>query len=232
MHNNILKNNKLYRGIIYDLDGTLNLSSEYYSVYGKYFKSLLSELLDQSIEDIDKLVELALKNKYGLTSLVRSLGIDSAFFYTKLADVIPISTLVSRDEKLIRTIEMINNMNIVQGVCSNTGYGLISKILESIGIKRYFREIISSDETGLKPSPEPYIYTLNKLKINAANCIYVGDRIKMEINTANILGMTTIFVQSYLMEGKNINYSNVDYIVGTIYEIPDLLNKINGGIYV
>ena len=55
------------------------------------------------------------------------------------------------------------NMNIVQAVCSNTGYGLISKILESMGIRRYFREIISSDETGLKPSPEPYIYTLNKL---------------------------------------------------------------------
>ena len=144
----------------------------------------------------------------------------------------PISTLIPRDERLIRTIEKINNMNIVQGVCSNTGYGLTSKILDSIGIKRLFRVIVSSDETGLKPSPEPYIYTLNKLKVNAVNCIYVGDRIKMEINTAKILGMTTIFVKSYLMEGKNINYSNVDYIVDKPYEIPDLLAKINGEIYV
>ena len=54
----------------------------------------------------------------------------------------------------------------------------------------------------------------------------------MEINTAKILGMTTIFVKSYLMEGKNINYSNVDYIVDKPYEIPDLLAKINGEIYV
>ena len=127
-------------------------------------------------------------------------------------------------------IETINNMNVVQSVCSNTGYGLISKILESIGIRRYFREIISSDETGLKPSPEPYIYTLNKLKINAVNCIYVGDRIKMEINTAKTLGMTTVFVKSYLMEEKNINYSNADYSVESVYEMPILLNNLLGGI--
>ena len=121
-------------------------------------------------------------------------------------------------------------MNIVQAVCSNTGYGLISKILESMGIRRYFREIISSDETGLKPSPEPYIYTLNKLKLNAVNCIYVGDRIKMEINTAKTLGMTTVFVKSYLMEEKNINYSNADYSVESVYEMPILLNNLLGGI--
>ena len=232
MNNDVFSSTMTYRGIIYDLDGTLNLSNYYYSVYEKYFLSLLFDLSDQSPEHIEELFKTTLIKKHGLTALVQSLGIDSAFFYTKLGCVMPISTLIPRDERLIRTIEKINNMNIVQGVCSNTGYGLTSRILDSIGIKRLFRVIVSSDETGLKPSPEPYIYTLNKLKVNAVNCIYVGDRIKMEINTAKILGMTTIFVKSYLMEGKNINYSNVDYIVDKPYEIPDLLAKINGEIYV
>ena len=224
------RNNNFYRGIIYDLDGTLNLSTSYYSVYDDYFTSLLSKFLDKSLEETEKIVNLSLHNKTGLTSLIQSLKIDSSLFYNELSNIIPISSLVHRDEKLISIIETINNMNVVQSVCSNTGYGLISKILESIGIRRYFREIISSDETGLKPSPEPYIYTLNKLKINAVNCIYVGDRIKMEINTAKTLGMTTVFVKSYLMEEKNINYSNADYSVKSVYEMPILLNNLLGGI--
>tara|TARA_B100000745_G_scaffold105607_1_gene67543 strand:+ start:594 stop:1274 length:681 start_codon:yes stop_codon:yes gene_type:complete len=224
------RNNNFYRGIIYDLDGTLNLSTSYYSVYDDYFTSLLSKFLDQSLEETEKIVNISLHNKTGLTSLIQSLKIDSSLFYNELSNIIPISSLVHRDEKLISIVETINNMNIVQAVCSNTGYGLISKILESMGIRRYFREIISSDETGLKPSPEPYIYTLNKLKINAVNCIYVGDRIKMEINTAKTLGMTTVFVKSYLMEEKNINYSNADYSVESVYEMPILLNNLLGGI--
>ena len=222
------RNNNFYRGIIYDLDGTLNLSTSYYSVYDDYFISLLSKFLDKSLEETEKIVNLSLHNKTGLTSLIQSLKIDSSLFYNELSNIIPISSLVHRDEKLISIVETINNMNIVQAVCSNTGYGLISKILESMGIRRYFREIISSDETGLKPSPEPYIYTLNKLKINAVNCIYVGDRIKMEINTAKTLGMTTVFVKSYLMEEKNINYSNADYSVESVYEMPILLNNLLG----
>ena len=224
------RNNNFYRGIIYDLDGTLNLSTSYYSVYDDYFISLLSKFLDKSLEETEKIVNLSLHNKTGLTSLIQSLKIDSSLFYNELSNIIPISSLVHRDEKLISIVETINNMNIVQAVCSNTGYGLISKILESMGIRRYFREIISSDETGLKPSPEPYIYTLNKLKINAVNCIYVGDRIKMEINTAKTLGMTTVFVKSYLMEEKNINYSNADYSIESVYEMPVLLNNLLGGI--
>jgi len=215
---------------MYDLDGTLNLSTSYYSVYDDYFTSLLSKFLDQSLEETEKIVNISLHNKTGLTSLIQSLKIDSSLFYNELSNIIPISSLVHRDEKLISIVETINNMNIVQAVCSNTGYGLISKILESMGIRRYFREIISSDETGLKPSPEPYIYTLNKLKINAVNCIYVGDRIKMEINTAKTLGMTTVFVKSYLMEEKNINYSTADYSVESVYEMPILLNNLLGGI--
>ena len=224
------RNNNFYRGIIYDLDGTLNLSTNYYSVYDDYFTLLLSKFLDKSLEETEKIVNLSLHNKTGLTSLIQSLKIDSSLFYNELSNIIPISSLVHRDEKLISIVETINNMNVVQAVCSNTGYGLISKILESMGIRRYFREIISSDETGLKPSPEPYIYTLNKLKINAVNCIYVGDRIKMEINTAKTLGMTTVFVKSYLMEEKNINYSNADYSVESVYEMPILLNNLLGGI--
>ena len=224
------RNNNFYRGIIYDLDGTLNLSTSYYSVYDDYFTSLLSKFLDKSLEETEKIVNISLHNKTGLTSLIQSLKIDSSLFYNELSNIIPISSLVHRDEKLISIVETINNMNIVQAVCSNTGYGLISKILESMGIRRYFREIISSDETGLKPSPEPYIYTLNKLKINAVNCIYVGDRIKMEINTAKTLGMTTVFVKSYLMEEKNINYSNADYSIESVYEMPILLNNLLGGI--
>ena len=61
------------QGIIYDLDGTLNLSTAYYDVYDDYFTTLLSKFLNTSLEDAELLVNKSLQNKTGLTSLIQSL---------------------------------------------------------------------------------------------------------------------------------------------------------------
>ena len=97
------------QGIIYDLDGTLNLSTEYYDVYDDYFTTLLSKFLNTSFEDAELLVNRSLQNKTGLTSLIQSLHIDSPLFYNELAKMIPINDLIPRDDRLIRVIESINN---------------------------------------------------------------------------------------------------------------------------
>ena len=61
------------------------------------------------------------------------------------------------------------------------------------------------------------------MNLKPNDCVYVGDRIEMEINTAKNLGMMTIFIKSYLLEKENTNYNLVDYMINTPYEIPDLL---------
>tara|TARA_B100000749_G_C18424657_1_gene465068 strand:- start:708 stop:1388 length:681 start_codon:yes stop_codon:yes gene_type:complete len=212
------------KGIIFDLDGTLNRSKLYYELYEKQVFVLLSSFLNKSIEDVLKILH---KNgyleNYGLTSIIRKLGIDSTYFYNLLSNDLEISKIILKDDKMSDTLLQLQQMGFSLAVSSNSGRSIVSSILKALDIESYFQIIATSDETDLKPSPNPYLYTLGKLNLKPNDCVYVGDRIEMEINTAKNLGMMTIFIKSYLLEKENTNYDLVDYMINTPYEIPDLL---------
>lgn len=212
------------KGIIFDLDGTLNRSKLYYEFYEKQVYVLLSSLLDKSIDDVLKILDKnGYSHNYGLTSIIRKLGIDSTYFYDLLSNDLEISKIISKDDQMSSTLLQLQQMGLSLAVSSNSGRSIVSSVLEALGIESYFPIIATSDETDLKPSPKPYLYTLGKLNLKPNNCVYVGDRIEMEINTAKNLGMMTMFVKSYLLEKENTNYDLVDYMINTPYEIPELL---------
>lgn len=219
------------KGIIFDLDGTLNRSKLYYELYEKQVYVLLSSLLEKSIDDVLKILD---KNGYsqnfGLTSIIRKLGIDSTYFYDLLSDDLEISKIISTDDKMASTLLTLQQMGLSLAISSNSGRSIVSPILKALGIESYFQIIATSDETDLKPSPKPYLYTLGKLNLKPNNCIYVGDRIEMEINTAKNLGMMTMFVKSYLLEKENNNYNSVDYVINTPYEIPTLIHNLQNDV--
>jgi len=219
------------KGIIFDLDGTLNRSKLYYELYEKQVYVLLSSLLEKSIDDVLKILD---KNGYsqnfGLTSIIRKLGIDSTYFYDLLSDDLEISKIISTDDKMASTLLTLQQMGLSLAISSNSGRSIVSPILKALGIESYFQIIATSDETDLKPSPKPYLYTLGKLNLKPNNCIYVGDRIEMEINTAKNLGMMTMFVKSYLLEKENNNYNSVDYMINTPYEIPTLIHNLQNDV--
>ena len=128
------------------------------------------------------------------------------------------------------TLLTLQQMGLSLAISSNSGRSIVSPILKALGIESYFQIIATSDETDLKPSPKPYLYTLGKLNLKPNNCIYVGDRIEMEINTAKNLGMMTMFVKSYLLEKENNNYNSVDYVINTPYEIPTLIHNLQNDV--
>ncbi len=224
-----MKNNYCnLKGIIFDLDGTLNRSKLYYELYEKQVYVLLSSFLNKSTDDVLKILH---KNGYlqnhGLTSIIRKLGIDSTYFYDLLSNDLEISRIISKDDKMSDTLLKLQQMGFSLAVSSNSGRSIVSSILKALDIESYFQIIATSDETDLKPSPNPYLYTIEKLNLKPNDCVYVGDRIEMEINTAKNLGMMTMFVKSYLLEKENANHNSVDYMINTPYEIPDLLLSLN-----
>lgn len=63
------------------------------------------------------------------------------------------------------------------------------KRLEQAGIKKYFNEFVGASEF-VKPDPRSFEYFFNDCK--PSECVMIGDRFDIDIDTPNNLGMKTI----------------------------------------
>lgn len=63
------------------------------------------------------------------------------------------------------------------------------KRLEQAGIKKYFKEFVGSSEF-VKPDPRAFEYFFKDC--NPSECVMIGDRVDIDIDTPNNLGMKTI----------------------------------------
>ena len=82
-------------------------------------------------------------------------------------------------------------------VLSNANRGLIEYIESMIG-KDFFDDIIVSAEVGwVKPDPEIYNYTADKLGVTPAECVFIDDH-ESHLVPARELGMKTILYQDFV----------------------------------
>lgn len=86
------------------------------------------------------------------------------------------------------------------------------KKIETLGIQKYFSQIIISSEVGYaKPSQEIFKLACEKLNLLPEECIMVGDRLKKDIVGSKAIGMKALWLNSrneqfeYEYEIKNLN---------------------------
>lgn len=85
------------------------------------------------------------------------------------------------------------------GVLANQPKGTRQK-LESLGLARFFKLIVLSEEIGLKkPDIKVYQYTLNQVNCIPQEAAMVGDRIDADIGPAKSLGMRTVLIRRGIM---------------------------------
>ncbi|MEE6245965.1 MAG: HAD family hydrolase, partial [Thermoproteota archaeon] len=225
-------NNKLYsicllvimiKGIILDLDGTLLNNNSYYRKFEEIYPGVIRSLLDEDENTINDKINYVHNNSvYGFTKSIREIGINSEFFFMKMRDELPIRTLIRPDPKLNIILKDLTELNYSIVILTNTGKYLVYAILDSLGIDlSIFKSIITSDDTGLKPTSEPYVYALSKLGLSAHESVYVGDRYDIEIKPAIDLGIKTIFITEN-------DKKDADYTIKDIYEIKEILKNIEG----
>lgn len=65
--------------------------------------------------------------------------------------------------------------------------------LEKTGLKKYFRQVISSDDTGvMKPSGKFFVKPMRKYRLRPSDCLVVGDDNAKDIASARRLGVLTV----------------------------------------
>lgn len=217
-------------GIIFDMDGTLNRSQRYYDAYQLTYPKVLSGILNKSEKEVLGLLSDGKKViKQGFTKLIQYIGVESSLFFAKMAEAMPLDELIDKDEKLQTMMNDLKSANLSLALHSNTGRSLVEGIITALGIgEGFFDVIVTSDDSGLKPDPEPYLYTLDKLGLAPNRSIYVGDRMEMEIKTAKRIGMMTILLTSGIIQSGEAGADQASYKIDNLYAIPALVSSIRG----
>ena len=208
------------KGIIFDIDGTLYTSEEYVfeqvDVQVRHFaklKSISVEAARKMVEDYKaKWAETHNGEKISLAKTMAAFGISVAESIQWRKTLIKPEMFLSRDEKLVKTLENLKSKYKIICVTNNPVF-TARKTLEAIGVSEFFPEIIGLDTTGLsKPHYLPFSMALEKLGLNAKNCVAVGDRFNIDIELPVKMGMGGILVDGveevYLIQNSEFGMLN------------------------
>ena len=130
------------------------------------------------------------------------------------------NSLLDIDPIIIQTLNQIKQKNIPMAIISNSD-SIDVMHWEDSPLSKLFIEAVFSFKVGyVKPNKNIYSYLLNKLKIDASDCLFVGDGGSNEIETAKSLGMKTVLATHFSSLHSN---KKSDFV---IYNFEELVNII------
>ena len=113
---------------------------------------------------------------------------------------------------------------------SNFTYApVIYKSLRKVGISAFFNTVVVSEEVGWrKPSCHIFQHSLNCLKLQANEVVYVGDSPNEDIKGAKQAGLKTIFIPSQFNTIKDLveSMQEPDYIAHDMQMVLENLSEI------
>ena len=138
-----------------------------------------------------------------------------------------------RRPKLYETMETLAGQGMKLGIISNIiSSSFVPHIVKEYGIDKFMDVIICSEDVGVrKPSPEIFEIALRRLGLQASEMAYVGDTISRDVRGAQAahLGLM-IQIRNPAIAHRDVGMENVppaDYIIDELWEIPDIIRKVN-----
>jgi len=126
--------------------------------------------------------------------------------------------------------EFLESIPIDKAIFTSGHRPYAQKILRCLGIEQYFPEIFDITFTHYipKPNPEPYRQILEHLSLEGRQCMMIED-LAANLKPAKELGMFTVLVgspSSGRIEGTD---GFVDYEIGNVLDLGEILKKISSG---
>ena len=115
------------------------------------------------------------------------------------------------------------------GLVSDSGFTpgrILRKILQSLGVLKFFDCTVFSDEVGYnKPSPLMFSQALRLLKVEPKETIHVGDLLETDIAGAKLTGMLSIWINRRKKESDHKSF-RPDYEISRLPELLPMLKKL------
>lgn len=215
---------KNIKAIIWDLDGVI-LESEKYHIeaemdtlkgYGiNIEKALAMKYFGIRSREYFKELGKHFQIKLPLKKIINSHQKKLIKYYK---DIIPLTTHVPE------TLKILKNKYLL-GVGTSTRRELVMITLEKYNLIRYFDEIVTAEDVKKgKPNPDIFLKTAEKLKVTPNECVVIEDA-QAGFKAGKKAGM---YVIGRLAEhNKNQDFSEADYLINDIKEIPNIIKKLN-----
>lgn len=213
--------------IIFDLDGTIYRfkgdsfrSSGLYDVIIKNTLQYISNSLNKSEEEAQKVLDIVLK-KYGNSisiGLENEFKIDRYDYFDFTWNIDP-KDYVQFDPRLkLFLLNLGTNFNLV--LLSDAPKVWVHGVLEHLVIKEFFgNNIFSGEGNTRKEFGNAFQEVCKVMKIEASNCVSVGDQEETDIVPAKEMGMKTV----YIANKKSIVS---DYTINNIVEVQNIIAKV------
>lgn len=127
-----------------------------------------------------------------------------------------------------------NAAEILQNLYGKYRLGLVSnfaipecvqKLLQDHNLSSLFEvTIVSAAVNKRKPHPEIFLYALEKLKLEPAETVFVGDTVDADIIGPKQVGMKTIYIER--RPQKELESNKPDQIIRTLKELPNAIQKL------
>ena len=103
-------------------------------------------------------------------------------------------------------------------------YGNIQTVLESFGIKHYFKDIVESAVVGVR-KPNPAIFSLGvaSLKFQPEECMVIGDSYSKDIAPGKMAGCKTIWLKGEGWGDDPPDISKADMIIENFNELRNII---------
>lgn len=104
-------------------------------------------------------------------------------------------------------------------VITNKPYAFIAPILESLALDRYFATAVGGDTLPQKkPDPTPLLHVAERLGVEPAACLMVGDS-RHDIEAGRRAGFRTLAVPYGYNHGEPVSLSKPDFLVESLAEL-------------
>lgn len=208
------------KALIFDLDGTLYASRDYTRHLKEGILHTLAEFLSISVQDALKLLR-DLRSRYGSITLgVKSIGLEKSEFYRRLVDKLTPERFITARPELLSFLIELKDMGFKLACHTNASRTLAEKVLGALRIPpAIFHVIMTCDDAEPKPMPDGYLKIIEMLGLRPSEVLYVGDRWKIELETAKSLGMWTALV-------ANKSRGEPDLVIRDVLELKEKLKSL------
>lgn len=108
-------------------------------------------------------------------------------------------------EKTIELLKEIHRKGLLIALCTSSNRADSEKILEGIGIKKLFTELVTKEDySKSKPDPEPYLLTAQRLGVKPEECLVIEDS-EMGLKSALSAGMQCIVIYNEYTKGHDFS---------------------------
>jgi putative hydrolase of the HAD superfamily len=127
---------------------------------------------------------------------------------------------------VVPTLEALRDRGLRLGIVSNAAYlpRLMVEQLAALGLAKYFDGVTFSSEVGVrKPHPAIYADALRKLGADPSRTLFVGDRVREDVQGPQAQGMRAVLTREWRQEDDP---GVADFVIQRLGELPAIVSRL------